>query len=217
MQLGLAFVVALLALSLIHIAWGRFASGRPAGLEHPAGYQIDLNLAGPGDFEQLPGIGPSLARRIVEDRQAIGPFRSVDELKRVPGIGPKIVDALRSRVYVRQTGPQPAIVQHTSSSETSRQRMEALLTPSSSKTPPGYLIDLNQATREQLLKLPGIGKTLADRILADREANGPYRKVSDITRVKFIKGKTFDKILPHIYVENDRPAVAELDRRDSNR
>jgi competence protein ComEA len=46
----------------------------------------------------LPGIGPELAQRIVADRQARGPFRRVEDLRRVRGIGPKTLE--RMRVYL---------------------------------------------------------------------------------------------------------------------
>ena len=52
------------------------------------GEKMDLNRVDAAGLELIPGIGPSLARRIVEDRDARGPFRSVEELERVRGIGP---------------------------------------------------------------------------------------------------------------------------------
>jgi competence protein ComEA len=49
-------------------------------------------------LEQLDGIGPALAGRILEYRQAHGGFRSVDELQEVSGIGQKRFQALRATV-----------------------------------------------------------------------------------------------------------------------
>lgn len=54
-----------------------------------------LNTATPADLERLPGIGPTLATRIVTFRDTHGPFRSVDELARVAGIGPTLLHRLR--------------------------------------------------------------------------------------------------------------------------
>ena len=48
---------------------------------------LDLNRATNGELAQLPGIGEELARRIVEYREANGPFESVEELMEVSGIG----------------------------------------------------------------------------------------------------------------------------------
>jgi competence ComEA-like helix-hairpin-helix protein len=53
------------------------------------GRRLDVNLASPAEFEMLPGVGPSLARRLVEDRERRGFFRSSADLKRVKGVGEK--------------------------------------------------------------------------------------------------------------------------------
>jgi competence protein ComEA len=59
------------------------------------GGRIDINRASAEELETLPGIGPVLARRIVEDREANGPYVSVDDLERVNGIGKGIVAKVR--------------------------------------------------------------------------------------------------------------------------
>jgi competence protein ComEA len=43
----------------------------------------------------MPDIGPELARRIVADRQERGPFRDLDDLRRVRGIGPRTLEAMK--------------------------------------------------------------------------------------------------------------------------
>ncbi len=66
----------------------RPASVRPAGGEGaPA---VNVNTATAADLERLPGVGPVLARRIVEHREARGLFRRLDDLLEVQGIGPKL-------------------------------------------------------------------------------------------------------------------------------
>jgi competence protein ComEA len=59
---------------------------------------LNVNHATAVDLEALPGIGPSLARRIVADREARGPFATVQALDRVPGIGPALVARLGNLV-----------------------------------------------------------------------------------------------------------------------
>lgn len=59
------------------------------------GENIDLNTASQADLERLPGIGPSRAQDIIKERQENGPFRTVDELTRVKGIGKSILEELR--------------------------------------------------------------------------------------------------------------------------
>ena len=58
-------------------------------------FQVDLNQAEWPELAQLPGIGPTLARRIVESREIEGPFRDHDELVRIQGIGPKTLESVR--------------------------------------------------------------------------------------------------------------------------
>lgn len=59
---------------------------------------IDVETASAEELERLPRIGPALARRIVEDREAHGPFGSLAGLQRVRGIGPAMANLLRGRV-----------------------------------------------------------------------------------------------------------------------
>lgn len=58
----------------------------PGGAWRPDG-RLDINRATVGDLEELPGIGPVLAQRIVDHRDEHGPFSEVGELRDVPGIG----------------------------------------------------------------------------------------------------------------------------------
>jgi len=70
-----------------------------------AGPVLDLNRAGAAELDALPGIGPVLARRILEHRRRNGPFRRVEELRAVRGVGPNLLARLRPRVSV--TVPRP--------------------------------------------------------------------------------------------------------------
>jgi competence ComEA-like helix-hairpin-helix protein len=64
------------------------------------GARLDVNRADRAALQSLPGVGPVLAERILEDRARNGPFRSVDELRRVKGIGEKTLERLRPLVAV---------------------------------------------------------------------------------------------------------------------
>jgi competence ComEA-like helix-hairpin-helix protein len=56
---------------------------------------LDLNRATAAELERLPGIGPSLAARIIADREQRGPYGSPETLLRVSGIGPRTLARLR--------------------------------------------------------------------------------------------------------------------------
>jgi competence protein ComEA len=71
---------------LIEIDWAEPLAAR---------FEVDVNAADWPELSQLPGIGETLARRIVESRQTSGPFADADDLRRIPGIGPKILAQIR--------------------------------------------------------------------------------------------------------------------------
>lgn len=57
--------------------------------------RIDINSATAAELSLLPGLGPKLAQRIVDDRDQRGGFDSIDELDRVSGIGESIIERLK--------------------------------------------------------------------------------------------------------------------------
>jgi len=81
----------------IHIPSQNEAAAAPAA--EPAGAStasedalLNINTASAADIEDLPGIGPAFAQRIVEYRTANGPFQSVEDLQKVKGIGPALFE-----------------------------------------------------------------------------------------------------------------------------
>ncbi|HVQ78290.1 MAG TPA: helix-hairpin-helix domain-containing protein [Candidatus Binatia bacterium] len=73
------------------------APGVPARVEEMVG-PVDVNRASAEELARLPGVGPALARRIVEERERGGRFASPDALRRVLGMGPRTLTAIRARV-----------------------------------------------------------------------------------------------------------------------
>ena len=68
----------------------------------PAG-TLDINREDAAGLQGLPGVGPALARQIVAYREARGPFRRLEDLREVPGIGPKRYARLQGWVRVAET------------------------------------------------------------------------------------------------------------------
>ena len=66
------------------------------------GERVDLNSAGKADLDCLPGIGPARAEAILAFRERRGGFRSVDELREVPGVSGRVFEGLRTQVTVGQ-------------------------------------------------------------------------------------------------------------------
>ncbi len=59
---------------------------------------LNINTATSTELEALPGIGPALAQRIIDFRQANGAFKNLAELDAVSGIGPAMLATLRQKV-----------------------------------------------------------------------------------------------------------------------
>jgi len=203
-QGALAFLLAVNTLLIAVYSIGSMQTGaRPTQLEKEAALpaRIDLNRADHAQLRQLPDVGDKLAARIEEYRRSNGGFRSVDELQNVEGIGPARMHVLRHLVTVRteaaaEASPaKPAGVRRTSfkkiapATRTTRPKKgEALTGP----------LDINRATEQELQQLPGIGPTLARRIIQAR----PFRTVEDLRRVRGIGAKTLDKLRPLVILEN---------------
>lgn len=71
-------------------------------------YLVDINSGSVADFLLLPGIGETLAKKIIEERETHGRFQSVEDLARVYGIGQKKIDALRKYIAPVKSGLKPA-------------------------------------------------------------------------------------------------------------
>ena len=102
-----ALFVALMCVHWIRISgWGRQTVEidrlTPAKYE----YLIDVNRATWVEWAQFEGIGEALARRIVEDREQRGPFRSVEDVLRVRGIGPAKFAAMRDSLRIDLAEPE---------------------------------------------------------------------------------------------------------------
>lgn len=156
----------------VHRAEGQTSpKGRAAaeGEKQTVGGLVDLNTADKAALEALPGVGPAVADRIIAAR----PFKTVDDLKNVKGIGDARFAALKDMVVVGEE----EVVAHP-------------------KLQPGQTININTASQDQLESLLGIGPVKAKAIIDGR----PYKTIEDIMKVKGIKQKTFDKIKAYIVV-----------------
>jgi competence protein ComEA len=101
-------VTSLLVVGLAWCTW-RIATGvrlddLPAVSGGSLAWRVDLNTASAAELELLPSVGPRLAERIVADRAAHGPYGSVEELARVPGVGRATVESIAPYAFVTQAG-----------------------------------------------------------------------------------------------------------------
>jgi len=192
-------LLALSAAALALLTWRGYGlsrySTRPVTLDRdavPLG-PMDLNQAGAAELASIPGVGETLAQRIVLHRQAHGDFRSVEELRHVKGFGEKTLERmrpfLRVGTYTEAAPPAPAPMSKGPAA--------------TKKPPPAGKIDVNRAGAAELQKLPGIGPTLAARIVEQRKQR-PFGAVEELRKVKGIGPKTLDAIRPHVTVGDGR-------------
>ena len=65
----------------------------------------------------------------------------------------------------------------------------------------GDKVNINTANKEELSALPGIGPAIAERIIEYRDKNGPFKNTEEITKIKGIGEKTFQKMKDLIAIE----------------
>ena len=75
-------------------------TARGAASQAPASEKVNINTAGVEELVTLPGIGKAYAERIVEYRQKNGPFKKVEDILNVRGIGEKTFDRIRDRLTI---------------------------------------------------------------------------------------------------------------------
>ncbi len=91
------------AFTAIFVAFALCAVASPE--KHPPSKPVDLNAANVKELQQLPGVGPVTAQRIIDLRQKSGRFHRVEDLLAVRGISPQKLDAMRP--YVTISAPTP--------------------------------------------------------------------------------------------------------------
>ena len=175
------------------------------------GLPLNLNRVTAADLAAVPGLGPALAQRIVDYRQAHGPFKQIEDLSEIPGIGPQTLPRLTP--YLGLGSPEAiappdweaAMTAGKSGSGTNLESREGRLPGSKiglQPKAPGRVIDPNRASQADLETLPGIGPVLARRIIDYRRVHGPYKKIADLRKVSGIGRKKLEKIKPYLTIKN---------------
>lgn len=103
-QQSILACVAFASLTALVVWWYRNGGGAEGLVDYDhrprreAAFVVEVNRAGTAELAELPGVGATLARRLVEHRDAHGPFRSWDDLRQVKGIGEKTLAGLKPHV-----------------------------------------------------------------------------------------------------------------------
>ena len=145
------------------------------------GERIDADSANPAELARLPRVGLGLAKRIVADREAHGAFGGLAGLDRVAGVGPGLLRTLEP--FLTFSGAQPASLPPSAGGGTTFAPPPPWGVSAPQSGSAGPALNLNRATVVDLEALPGIGPSLARRLVADREARGPFATVQTLDRI----------------------------------
>jgi len=153
--------------------------------------KVNINTATASRLDALPGIGPTTAKRIIAYRSE-SKFKKPSDIVNVKGIGKRLYDRIKNYIKVEGATDFKSSRKAGASSKTRRR--------SSRKTFSGK-ININTASASELENLPSVGPATAKRIIEYRTQNGKFGSPSDITKVKGIGTKTFEKMKYNIIVE----------------
>jgi competence protein ComEA len=167
--------------------------------------KVDLNTATQKELEDIKGVGPATAKKIIAGR----PYKSVDELKKaglsdkqIKAIGPSVTvgaapaatpaakpaPAAAAPAPAPAVKPAPAVPAAPAAAVPAKAAKAEKVAPA--KLAPGEKVNINTAPKEKLDALPGIGPVKAQAIIDGR----PFAKPEDIMKVKGIKQGEYNKI-----------------------
>ncbi len=142
--------------------------------------KYDLRTCTKEELQQIPRIGPSRAQTIIEYREQIG-FNSLKDIKQIKGIGDATFEIIKP--YLIEFGEEeiPKSVKKNTSLNHNK-------------------ININIANIEELTQLPGIGPAKAKKIVQKREELDGFKSIEQITEVKGIGEKSFEKLKNNITI-----------------
>jgi competence ComEA-like helix-hairpin-helix protein len=161
--------------------------------------KVNINTATATELRTLPGMMDHNARMIISYRQTYGAFRTVDELIDVPGITPEMFGRIRGLVSVTDAAIPAA--------PTTQPAAPTYTQPASSAS---GLLDLNSATEDQLMAVPGFTRQNVKLILAWRSSYGGFKNVEELRDVPSITEQIFQQVRARLTVNgngNGRPAA----------
>ena len=185
------------------------AAGSPAfGAKKAKGDKVDLNSASQSELEALPGVGPALAKKIIDNR----PYSSVSGLSKA-GVPAGTISKLRGLVKAgratreEKKEEKPVAKTEKPAAKTEKQEARAEKKAEKAAIASGGKVDLNSASAAELEALPGVGAATAKKIIANR----PYSSVADLSRAG-VSASTMNKIRNKVQVGSAAGAERAAER-----
>ena len=151
-------------------------------------FPLDLNRATREELMLIPGIGEVISGRIVQYRDVLGGYTTLTQLTEIHGISYNMLERIGGYLFVGDRSfhppPQPMLPQAAAPPQEAPQYEPQVVFP----------LDLNRATREELMHVRGIGEAISGRIIQHRENIGGFTSVSQLVEVQGISYNTLERI-----------------------
>jgi|GEM_PF-1432045 len=177
---------------------------------------ININTATAEELAQLPGIGPSTAQKIVEYRQQIGKFTSIEQLLDVPRIGTLTLQRIRPYITLGEEEKVSEVKKEEQKKEIQEikpkvEKKEEIKEEKPSPLPPPAVVqsekieekqkfNLNTITEEELVNL-GFSSTAAKNVIRYRIKVGKFKSVDELYKIPYVDHSVVDKVKEKLYVE----------------
>lgn len=163
-ELRTVFIIVLISFFGVFINLCSGYSDWAAGSESSGGavecvsYPIDINACGTEELTSLPGIGPAIARKVIDYRSKSGGFKTRCEIKKVGGIGERFYELIKDRIFVPDD-PTPELDEFAGAGDETGGEAVCRM-------------DINAASAEDFGAIKGLGRKAGEKIIEFRNNNG---------------------------------------------
>ena len=155
--------------------------------------KIDLNAATAAQLMQIEGIGDKTAQNIIEYREKIGKYTFLEQLLDVDGVGEKKLNTWKEFLTIEESVTTSAATSTVTTTTTT------VMTTTTTSTRPSVtsttafngMLNLNTATKEELMLISGIGEVTATKIIEYRDAIGGFTSLEQLMDIDGIGEKKF--------------------------